>query len=162
MKAKTQKNYGSNMFNKNTLRSKKDALQKKRIDWILTFIWIALSLHGRWQNADILVDSINLILLPRIDTLTRLIIEGIHRLLLHSCPSHTHSQIRNKYWIPKERTDVKKILKKFPSCERRQGDPYNMKSVISWTKKKVRESTAFKHIGFYYFGPLHTQKKRRK
>ena len=158
MKAKRQKNYGSNMFNKNTLWSKKDALQKKRIDWILTFIWIALSLHGRWQNAGIPVDSINLILLPRIDTLTRLIIEDTHRLLFHSCPSHTLSQIRNKYWIPKERTEVKKILKKFLSCVRHQGDPYNMKSMVSWAKRKMRESTAFKHIGLYYFGPLYTKK----
>ena len=56
-----------------------------------------IRLHGRLQNADIPDDSINPILLPRKDTLTRLIIEDIHRRLFHSGPSHTLAQIRNKY-----------------------------------------------------------------
>ena len=60
-----------------------------------------IKLHGRLQNADIPDDSINPILLPQKDTVTGLITEDIQRPLLHSGPSHTLAQIRNKQWISK-------------------------------------------------------------
>ena len=41
------------------------------------------------QNTDILDNSINLILLPKNSSVTRLITEDIYRLLLDSGPSHT-------------------------------------------------------------------------
>ena len=75
-----------------------------------------IRLHGRLQNTDMPDDSINPILLPRKDTLTRLIIEDIHRRLLHSGPSHTLAQILNKYWIPKGRMEVTKILTECLIC----------------------------------------------
>ena len=120
-----------------------------------------IRLHGKLQNANIPDDSINPIIFPRKGSLTRLIMEDIHRRLLHSSPSHTLTQIRNKYWIPKGRMEVKKILKKFLICVRYQGGPYKMKPLAP--KSKVIESRVFEHTGLDYFGPLHIkQNKERK
>ena len=119
-----------------------------------------IRLHGRLQNAEIPDDSINPILLPRKDTPARLIIEDIHRRLLHSGPYHTLAQIRIKYWIPKGRMEVNKLLKKCLIGVRHQGGPCKMKPMAPWPKSKVTESLAFEHTGFDYLGPLHIKQNK--
>ena len=123
---------------------------------------MALSYHGRWQNAAIPNDSINRVVLPLKSILTRLIIEDIHLRLLHSGPSHTFLQLWMKHCILKARTEVKKILKIFLICVRHQGGSCNMKTMTPWPKSLVPESLAFKHIVLDYFEPLYIKKERRK
>ena len=76
-----------------------------------------IRLHGRLHNADIQMTQLILYFYPE-KTLTRLIIEDIHCRLVHRSSSHTFAQIQNKCWIPKARTEVKKILKKYLICVR--------------------------------------------
>ena len=102
-------------------------------------------------------------LYTRKDTLTRLIIEDVYCRLLHSGPSHTFAQIRNMCWIPKGRTEVKKISRKCLICVHHQGGSDKMKPITPWPKGKVTESPAFKHTDLDYFGPLYIkQYKQRK
>ena len=105
----------------------------------------------------------NPIILSRNDTLTRFIIQEMHCWLLDSSPAHTLAEIQNKYEIPKERMEVKKILKKCLIYACHHGGPHNMKPMGPWLKMKVKELPAFKHTGLDYFGPLHIkQNKERK
>ena len=77
--------------------------------------------------------------------------------------AHILTEIQNKYWLPKERMEVKKILKKCLLYACHHGGPCNMKPMVPWLKMKVKESPAFKHTGLDSFGPLHIkQNKERK
>ena len=120
MTYKRQKNYGSSMFNKKNFMIKEGyitkELQNSQLNLKIHEDGI-IRLHGRLHNADIQMTQLILYFYPE-KTLTRLIIEDIHCRLVHRSSSHTFAQIQNKYWIPKARTEVKKILKKYLICVR--------------------------------------------
>ena len=58
------------------------------------------------------------IFLPRNHTLVKLLIEQSHRRMLHGGVSMTMSCIRERFWIPKLRTLVKKVIHNCNKCKR--------------------------------------------
>lgn len=113
-----------------------------------------LRCKGRLQNAN-LVESARLpILLPTKDKLTNLIIQDIHKKLLHSGISHTLSQTRYKYWIPRGRATVRSVLRTCVTCRRFEGGSYTTPPMASLPRKRVSESTPFSKAGLDYLGPV--------
>ena len=61
------------------------------------------------------------ILLPTEHEFTVLVIHDLHRQMQHVGTSHTLSQLRRKYWIPRGRQAVKKAIAQCRTCRRHQG-----------------------------------------
>ena len=110
--------------------------------------------HGRLNNALLPEETITPVILPKGETFVRLMIEDHHKKHCHAGVNHTLSQIRNKYWIPKGRAEVKFVLRRCRVCRKHQGGPYKMPPMTNWPKSKVNTAIPFETTGLDYFGPL--------
>ena len=71
--------------------------------------------------------------------------------------SHTLAQLRNEYWIPQGRAEVKKAIHGCGTCKRFQGGPFKLPSMSPWPRKKFAKCAPFTYTGLEYFGPLYIQ-----
>jgi hypothetical protein len=110
--------------------------------------------RGRLINAQISYDAKFPKLLPKESYFTTLIILHYHRKFFHVGVSHTLSQLRQEYWIPKGRAAVYQVIRKCKDCLRFNGGPYKMPNMPAYPKMRVEETTPFLHTGLDYFGPL--------
>ena len=56
-----------------------------------------------------------------------------------------------KYWIPKGRAEVKRVLRKFNVCQKYQGSFFKIPPILPWSSNKVIRSL-----------PTEDQKKRQR
>ncbi|XP_074624430.1 uncharacterized protein LOC141882385 [Acropora palmata] len=96
-----------------------------------------LRCHGRMVHAEIPDDAIYPILPPKKSYFTSLLVKEYHQKLFHSGVSHTLAQLRNEYWIPQGRAEVKKAIHGCGICKRFQGGPFKLQSMSPWPRKKV-------------------------
>ena len=121
-----------------------------------------LHCHGRMIHAELPPDAVYPILLPKRSHFTSLLIKEYHQKLFHSGVSHTLAQLRNEYWIPQGRAEVKKAIHDCGICKRFQGGPFRLPSMSPWPRKKVAQSAPFTYTGLDYFGPLSIQAESSK
>ena len=110
--------------------------------------------YGQLNNADLPEETINSILLPRREKVVKLLIEDHHKKKFHTEVNHTLPQVRMKYWIPKGRAIVKRVLGKFNVFQKYQGCPFKMPSMSPCSSNKVIRSLQFQYTGLDYLGPL--------
>ena len=77
-----------------------------------------------WTIADLPGKTINPILLPTRKKIVELLIQDNHKKTFHAGVNHTLAQVRMKYWIPKGRAEVKRVLWKCNVCQKYQGEPF--------------------------------------
>ena len=111
--------------------------------------------HGRYQNAQLSQGAKYPKLLPRKEYYTQLVIEDSHCNMLHAGVSQTLAEIRQNYWIPKGRSEVRKVLKNCKVCQRTEGGPFKMPKMPPWPKERVMQSVPFEYTGVDYFGPMY-------
>ncbi len=116
-----------------------------------------LRCHGRLENAGLAQDSIFPKLLPKKDGFTDLIISSFHKRLFHSGVAHTVSQLRMEYWLPRARTEVRRVLLKCQICRRQEGGPYKAPVMPSLPRSRVSKFSAFSNVGLDYLGPLYVK-----
>ena len=116
-----------------------------------------LRCHGRMIHAELPLEAIYPIPLPKRSHFTSLLIKEYHQKLFHSSVSHTLAQLRNQYWIPQGRAEVKKAIHGCGVCKRFQGGPFKLPSMSPWPRKKVAKSAPFTYTVLDYFGPLYIQ-----
>ena len=80
-----------------------------------------LRCHGRYSHAELSEEVKYPKLLPRHEYFTHLVIQEIHRRLIHVGVSHTLSQVRQEYWIPQGRAEVRHVLSQCVICKRYNG-----------------------------------------
>ncbi|EPB66646.1 hypothetical protein ANCCEY_14263 [Ancylostoma ceylanicum] len=76
--------------------------------------------------------------------------------LYHNGTAHTMSQIRQMYWIPKLREQVKKHVRTCIPCQKSNNLAYRYPEITDLPKIRVTKAQPFQHIGLDYFGPLTT------
>ena len=99
------------------------------------------------------------IILPRDDKLTKLAIEECHRKTKHSGIRATLGELRSRFWVPKGRQAVKKVLKECVTCMKAQGKPFKSPPVAALPDFRVRQSTPFSKEGIDFAGPLFVKSK---
>ncbi|XP_061176063.1 uncharacterized protein LOC133185014 [Saccostrea echinata] len=109
---------------------------------------------GRLEDAQLSEGARTPILLPRKNHVTGLIIDYIHKKSFHVGVSQTLSLVRQEYWIPQGRSEVRRIIQKCTVCKRFEGGPYKMPLMPPLPKKRVSESAPFTYTGVDYFGPI--------
>ena len=76
--------------------------------------------------------------------------EGVH----HSGVRATFAQLRSKYWVPKGRQEVKRVLNECVTCRKRKGKPYSSPPTTALQEFRVREALPFWRVGVDFAGPL--------
>jgi hypothetical protein len=112
---------------------------------------------GRFENSDLTESARFPILLPSSDKFTYLIIKRIHEKVLHSGVSQSLSALRLKYWVPRGRATVRKVIHDCLICRRTEGGPYKMPQMAPLPKSRVCEGTPFLNTGLDYLGLSYTK-----
>ena len=115
---------------------------------------------GRINRAPIAYISQHPIILSPASDITRLIVLDIHKTLLHSGPNHTLNEFRMKYWMPRARGTVKRLLNGCIFCRNRRAHP-TVPLMASLPEERFDHSRPFSAVGIDYFGPLKVRKFRK-
>ena len=118
------------------------------------FLFSILICHGRFLNAEMSEEAKYPKLLPRHEYYTRLIIQEVHEGLIHAGISHTLSSLRQEYWIPQGRAEVRACLYHCLICRRHEGPSFSLPRMPPWPRQRVAESLPFQFIGLDYLGPV--------
>uniref|UniRef100_A0A1I7VKQ3 Integrase catalytic domain-containing protein n=1 Tax=Loa loa TaxID=7209 RepID=A0A1I7VKQ3_LOALO len=109
---------------------------------------------SRLENSELPETSKYPIYLPRHNPITELIILQQHENLCHAGITHTLSELRSRFWIPKGRTEVKRMINKCRICKRWNSRSFKLPPMASLPETRVNRSRAFAYVGVDYFGPL--------
>lgn len=112
---------------------------------------------GRLTNADLAPEARAPVILPNDHELTKMIILECHERVHHCGTRATLTELRTKYWVPKGRQTVKKIVNSCVTCKRLQGPAYNAPKVAPLPEFRVREVPAFSKVGIDFAGPLYVK-----
>lgn len=112
---------------------------------------------GRLVNSDLEVDARRPVILPRDHAYTTMVIRDCHDRVLHSGVRATLAEMRSKYWVPKGRQCVKKVLSKCVICKKQEGKAYSAPQTAALPDFRVREVPAFSKVGVDFAGPLYVK-----
>ena len=123
----------------------------------LTEIEGVLRCVGRLTNADLEPEARTPVILPNDHELTRMIIRECHERVHHCGTRATLTELRTRYWVPKGRQTVKRIVNSCVTCKRWQGPAYSAPKVAPLPEFRVREVPAFSKVGIDFAGPLNVK-----
>ena len=112
---------------------------------------------GRLGNSDLNIEARKPILLPRDCKLTEMIVVECHARVHHSGVRATLTELRSRFWVPKGRQTVKKILKHCVTCKRWQGAPYGNPKTADMPNFRATEAIPFSRSGIDFAGPLNVK-----
>lgn len=113
-----------------------------------------LRCKGTLECSDLELESQQPIILPRNDKLTKLVIEECHQKTKHSGIRATLGELRLRFWVPKGRQAVKKVLKECVTCMKAQGKPFKSPPMAPLPDFRVRQSTPFSKVSIDFTSPL--------
>ena len=118
-----------------------------------------LRCEGRLLNSDLEIDTRKPVILPRRHSFTRLIVEECHQRVLHSGVKATLAELRSRFWVPRGRQVVKKILGECVTCRKLTGKPYSAPPTAALPDFRVKEAPPFSRVGVDFAGPLYVKQK---
>ena len=113
-----------------------------------------LRVGGRLSKAKIPEHSYHQIILPKNHHVTKLLIEHHHELAGHSGRQHVLSLLREKYWIVRANSAVRRVLNDCVSCRRRQAKHGQQKMADLPVDRTLSSRPPFTAVGLDYFGPF--------
>ena len=81
---------------------------------------------GCFLNVEVKESSKSPKLLPRHERFTRLLIMEVHERLIHAGIAHTLAQVREEYWIPQGRVEVRSALLRCLICRKHEGPSFQL------------------------------------
>lgn len=112
---------------------------------------------GRLKNAPIAYDAKFPILLPRNDTFSTLVVKHAHACVLHNGPKETINELRKRFWIPRTRLFVKKIIHKCSLCMLFEGKPFAYPPSPDLPQCRLSPEFPFTYVGIDYAGPVYVK-----
>ncbi|VDM44661.1 unnamed protein product [Toxocara canis] len=109
---------------------------------------------GRLSTASLSENTKFPILLPPLSTVTDFIILECHSRLFHAGVSHTLTDIRQTFWIPKGRAAVKKVINSCNRCKRFLGGPFALPPMPALPEERTHQARPFQNTGVDYWGPV--------
>ena len=142
---------------KNDVNFKKIAFQLNIVEMDDVYVC-----KGRLENADIPIASKYPMYLPREHRLTELIIIDCHKRSYHCGVKATLVELRSRFWVPKGRQQVKKVLSKCVVCKKLEGRPFNEPPTAPLPRYRVNKAPPFSNIGVDFAGPLYVKQGKDK
>ena len=112
---------------------------------------------GRLGNAPISYDAKFPILLPRNNPLSTLVVKHAHARVLHNGPKETINELRKRFWIPRTRLFVKKVIHKCTLCKIFEGKPFAYPPSPDLPHCRLSPEFPFTYVGIDYAGPLYVK-----
>lgn len=112
-----------------------------------------LRVGGRLNNANIAYDMKHPIIVPSGSRLSYLIIERAHKETLHGSVQVMMQYIRNNFWIPKLRNELRTCVHKCVVCVR-YNKKFEEQLMAELPKDRVNKNRAFLYTGVDYAGPI--------
>ena len=113
--------------------------------------------QGRLKNAPLNYSAKYPILLPSKHYFTDLVIVYYHNMVLHNGMKETLNQIRTKYWIPKCRNQIKRVIRKCLLCQKFDGKSFLYPPPPDLPKIRLSKDFPFTYTGVDYAGPLYVK-----
>ena len=116
---------------------------------------------GRLENAPLSDEAKHPVVLPRDHHVSKLIVRHMHEWGTgHSGRDYVLSMVRQKYWIPKARPLITRVLKDCILCRRLRG-PLGVQRMSALTPDQVTPNRPpFTHVGVDCFGPFYVKRGR--
>jgi len=118
-----------------------------------------LVVGGRLQFAQIPEDAKHQIIIPYNDPVIEKLILSVHEKGSHAGPETTLAILRQRFWLPRGRREVKRVLKKCLTCKRWNTQPCQQK-MAPLPAERVMIAPPFTNIGLDFTGPLHLRVER--
>ena len=112
---------------------------------------------SRLSNSDLELDAQKPILLPKEHKFTRSVIEACHQKVHHCGVRSTLAELRSRFWVPKGRQIVKKILNQCVTCKRLIGKSYKEPATAALPEFRVTKAPPFSRVGIDFAGPLYAK-----
>ena len=123
---------------KNDMNFKKIAFQLNIVEMDGVYVC-----KGRLENVDMPIASKYPIYLPRKHRLTELIIIDCHKRSCHCGVKATLAELRSRFWVPKGRQQVKKIVSKCVVCKKLEGRPFKEPPTAPLPEYRVNKAPSF-------------------
>ena len=117
---------------------------------------------GRLRNAPVGLDSKYPIILPSDSHFTELVILDHHTKVGHSGMGHTWSSLRQKFWIIKGSTTVRRVIGKCLFCRKRNASLGSQLMADLPPGRLQLDKPVFSHVGIDYFGPILVTQGRKQ
>ena len=143
------------------LKRQKDFLSLKRVLG-LEEIGGVLRCVGRLGNSDLEPDAQRPIILPKDHIYTTKTIEECHERVLHGGVRETLAELRSRFWVPKGRQCVKKVLNKCVVCKKLEGKAYGAPCSAALPEFRVTEAPPFSKVGVDFAGPFYVKTQNGK
>jgi hypothetical protein len=117
---------------------------------------------GRLQRAQINSDARHPVILPKTHHVVNLITKFYHHISGHSGLEYTLSLIRERFWIIKARSTVRKVLNGCVSCRKRQAPAAKQKMASLPPDRTTPEKPPFSFTGVDCFGPFEVRRGRTR
>ena len=119
-----------------------------------------LRVGGRLENASVSFEVKHPIILPSKHHVTNLIIQNCHRQQGHSGPAHVLAAIRQKFWIVRGLSAVRKVLAGCMDCRKWNARLGEQIMAPLPAARVAPFNPPFTHVGVDYFGPLFVKQGR--
>ncbi|XP_038062679.1 uncharacterized protein LOC119733173 [Patiria miniata] len=119
-----------------------------------------LRVGGRLENAPIQHDIKHPIILPSDHQVTRLLIEHHHLKVGHSGAGMTWTSLRERFWILKGGSTVRRVIGKCFRCKKRNAPLCQQLMGELPADRVTPEKPPFTYVGVDYFGPLYVKQGR--
>ena len=119
-----------------------------------------LRVGGRLQNSPLKNATKHPAILPKDHHIASLIVRHYHGISGHSGLEHTLSLIREKYWIVKARSLLRRILSSCVDCRKRQAAVGQQKMASLPADRVTPFEPPFSFVGVDCFGPLEVRRGR--
>ncbi|XP_024869358.1 uncharacterized protein LOC112453047 [Temnothorax curvispinosus] len=116
---------------------------------------------GRLQHANLRSDVKHPWLLLQRSKVTELIIEHEHRKLMHAGSEATLAAMRLRYWSPKARGTIRRVLRRCIRCFKAK-PKFSEQLMGDLPTHRVIQSRPFSHTGVDFCGPIYVREGSRK
>ena len=110
--------------------------------------------QGRMEFSDLVETAKKPILLPKGHKFTDFVISDCHERVHHCKEKSTLAELRTRFWVPKGRQYVKRVIRNCFICKRLEGRPFNAPQIAPLPSFRVTEAPPFSRIGVDFAGPL--------
>ena len=119
-----------------------------------------LRVGGRLKYAPLPFDTKHPIILPNDHFVTRLIIKYYHETNGHVGALHTLSSLRERFWIIRGHSTVKKVIRECFHCRRWYSKPVEQLMASIPDERMMAYEPPFTAVGIDYFGPFLVKRGR--
>ena len=119
-----------------------------------------LRVGGRLGAASVGFETKHPVILPKEGRITQLIVEDIRqRAVGHQGREHVLTALRDRFWVVKGTTVVRRVIRDCLQCRRRCAAPMTQK-MAPLPEHRLSTDPPFTHSGVDYFGPFFTKRGR--